>query len=219
MPNWCYSRIKFTGDYKAVRKLYNFITEQFDIPFEREPMHFDKNIFLGTFLERAELDSEKFRCRGQITDWPGPPEPCDDDSGNCEIVIYTETAWCPMIAMWLAIIEKISPSVQLFYASEECGMGIYQSNDPEYVDNYVVDTWAGSQDTIPAEVRGTMFGEEFFEDEISEDRLRDELLKVFPNGSDDSTNDLIKRLNDLDFGDDNGTSVHKWEYYSASEQD
>lgn len=64
-----------------------------------------------------------------------------------------------------------------------------------------------------------MFGEEFFEDEISEDRLRDELLKAFPDGSDNSTNDLIKWLNDLDFGDDNGTSVHKWEYYSASEQD
>ena len=98
-------------------------------------------------------------------------------------------------------------------------MGIYQSNDPDFVDNYVVDTWIGSRETIPAEVRGTMFGEEFFEDEVSEDRLRDELLKAFPDGSDNSTNDLIKRLNDLDFGDDNGTSVHKWEYYSASEQD
>ena len=219
MPNWCYSRIKFTGDYKSVKKLYTFITDQFNIPFEREPMHFDKNTFLGTFLERAELDSENFRCRGQITDWPEPPEPCADDSGNCEIVICTETAWCPMIAMWLAIIKKISPSVQFFYASEECGMGIYQSNDPDYVDNYVVDTWIGSRETIPAEVQGTMFGEPYYEDEVSENTLRDELLKVFPDGIDDSTDDLINRLSDLDFGDDNGTSVHKWEYYSASEQD
>ena len=64
-----------------------------------------------------------------------------------------------------------------------------------------------------------MFGESYYEDEVSENTLRDELLKVFPDGIDDSTDDLINRLSDLDFGDDNGTNVHKWEYYSASEQE
>ena len=64
-----------------------------------------------------------------------------------------------------------------------------------------------------------MFGESYYEDEVSENTLRDELLKVFPDGIDDSTDDLINRLSNLDFGDDNGTHVHKWEYYSASEQE
>ena len=219
MPNWCTNRIKFTGNYESVNKLYQFIHDQINIPFIHEAFRFDKNTFLGTFLERAGLNSDNFRYRGQIIEWPTPPQACNDNKDNYEITIYTESAWVPMIAMWLAIIKKISPDVQLFYASRECGMRIYQSNDPDYINNFIVDTWISSPDTIPSQLRGTMFGENYFDDDVSKDTLRGELLKAFPNRSDESTSGLIAMLKGLDFDDDNFVSINQWDYVSASEQE
>ena len=219
MPNWCTNRIKFTGNYESINKLYKFIHDQINIPFIHEAYRYNKNTFLGTFLERAGLDSNNFHHRGQIIEWPAPPKACDDTKDNYEITIYTESAWVPMIAMWLAIIKKISPDLQLFYASRECGMRIYQSNDPDYIDNLIVDTWISSPDTIPAEVHGTMFGENYFNDNVSQDTLKKELLKIFPNETAESTSDLIAMLRGLDFNDDNFISINQWDYVEAHEQE
>ena len=67
MPNWCQTAIEFAGNKEAIYKLYHFIDDQKYLVYVQEPNHFNKNYWLGTFLERAGLDIEKFRCRGQIT--------------------------------------------------------------------------------------------------------------------------------------------------------
>ena len=218
MPNWCQTAIEFAGNKEAIYKLYHFIDDQKYLVYVQEPNHFNKNYWLGTFLERAGLDIEKFRCRGQITYWPDEPEAYDDSGERYFFILKTETAWAPMIAMWLEIIKNVSPGVTLLYTAEECGMGIYQTNDSSYVGKYFVDIFIDNPEALPQSLKGTIFDDSIFEYDITEDYLRQGLLKVFPDKQASDTSDLLNLLNSLDIGDDNCINIQPWEYVSEHEQ-
>lgn len=218
MPNWCLNSFEFIGNKESIYKLYHFIDDQQYLTFEQNPRHFNKNYWLGTFLERAGLDTEKFQCRGEISDWPDEPEPYDASGENYFLILKTETAWAPMIAMWLEIIKKVSPGVTLLYTAIECGNGLYQTNDSSYLDKYYVDVWINNPESLPQALTGTIFAENYIEYDDDKDYLHQELLKAFPDKSSLATSDLIKLFDELDIGDDNCIIIQPWEYVSEQDQ-
>ena len=92
------------------------------------------NIIIGAGLGTIDEDEEDIdtdlECRGVLV----LAELTDD----C-LWIETETAWNPMLKMWVRLVEKYLPDGKLIYYAEEMGNEIYCSNDPKYKDLYYVE--------------------------------------------------------------------------------
>lgn len=73
-------------------------------------------------------------------------------------------------------------------------------------------------EALPQSLKGTIFDDSIFEYDLTEDYLRQELLKVFPDKQASDTSDLLNLLNGLDIGDDNCINIQPWEYVSEHEQ-
>ena len=97
-------------------------------------------------------------------------------------------------------------------------MGIYQTNDSSYVGKYFMDIFIDNPEALPQSLKGTIFDDSIFEYDITEDYLRQGLLKVFPDKQASDTSDLLNLLNSLDIGDDNCINIQPWEYVSEHEQ-
>ena len=129
MPNWCYSWVNITGDEKELNVL--------DKHFENARKHIGtKNGFgetwLGNIVEYLGMDATKVSCRGSIVHYEHHPE---------EICLSTETAWAPLLTPIVMLCEKYAPNAEITYTSEEPGCGLFVSNDPDYVDKFVLDIW------------------------------------------------------------------------------
>ncbi len=139
MPNWCYTDITISrpANRGGMQELYDALLEatkhESTIKSDFGPM------WLGNLVEKLldtdPLDCDKYRCRGILTQFE-----INEDAD--EISIGTETAWGPMLKMWIDIIEKYVPSAKLIYVTEEPGWEVYQTNDPEFQNSYYVDSWS-----------------------------------------------------------------------------
>ena len=74
------------------------------------------------------------RCRGELCD-------IAYDEENGEIVLSTDTAWEPMLQMWVRICEKFAPGAQLLYTAEELSNGLLATNDPDYENCWFFDPY------------------------------------------------------------------------------
>ena len=194
MPNWCTTRITINHDdenkLKEFEKLINEWTSKnyMENGFGLQWLgNIVGNSGIGTIDKNLETD---LRCRGSIT-WIE----CDD----YQLLIDTETAWVPMLKMWVKLLEKYLPDAELIYSAEECGMGIYSTNDPCLKDCYIMDCydmediesdWEASEETVR--------------------KILQELLKT----DETDVEKLIELLNDSEYGDK--MIVHKWEYDDIS---
>lgn len=130
MPNWCDTTYKCVGLPKEVGEL-NAILERMN---KREkpviPNGFGK-LWLGELVTELGFDYEKYRCRGEITDY--------NYDGGDTITICQYTAWYEQEGVRHAIEERF-PSVKVFYLEEEPGCEVYGTNDSlgeHFTDNFV----------------------------------------------------------------------------------
>ena len=84
MPNWCSTSYKCVGDLKEVKSLHKILKY-----IDKRKTTILKNGFgkwwLGNLVHKLGGDWEKYRCRGEITDY--------FLDGNV-LTINQETAWC-----------------------------------------------------------------------------------------------------------------------------
>ncbi len=128
MANWCMTVIKIYSENKdKLTELKGLLKE-----WTRDDSNLGNIVVgagFGTWNENGYLDSD-LECRGGLC----YAELCED----C-LLIEAETAWKPMLELWVRLLEKYLPDGKLIYYAEEMGNEIYCSNDPEYKDLYYVD--------------------------------------------------------------------------------
>ena len=148
MPNWCGSSVFFySQDRNAIQDYRNKLEEIYKAASTVENDF--KGGWLGDFVNtllapeyHTDNDDDNCpRCRGSIETPPEDWEIQEGGKGNWYFVIYTQTAWGPMIDMWVKIIEKhYQDRISIAFSAEECGMAIYVKHDPEGLfcdlDNY-----------------------------------------------------------------------------------
>lgn len=118
MPNWAYSSYRIVGKAEEVRDLYSKIQQLQNMEEPLEPNGFG-NLWLGCLVTILGGDWNMIYCRGKIIDFS-----LDDDL----LFIETESAWSEMQEV-RQFIEKTYPALKIYYYEEECGCGIYRTND------------------------------------------------------------------------------------------
>ena len=118
MPNWCSTSYKCVGDLKEVKSLHKILKY-----IDKRKTTILKNGFgkwwLGNLVHKLGGDWEKYRCRGEITDY--------FLDGNV-LTINQETAWCEQEGL-RQIIEEKFPSIKVYFMEEEPGCGVFYTND------------------------------------------------------------------------------------------
>lgn len=60
-----------------------------------------------------------------------------------EVVVTSESKWTPCPNAWADIAATFDEGVETYYEAEEPGCGIWASNDPEFVEKFVIDPCYG----------------------------------------------------------------------------
>lgn len=186
MPNWCYTQIKIKD--KNVETFYKKIEEWTSHNYCENGFG---NTWLGNIVGNSgidNMDSGDFSvsCRGSITDMFMENEDT--------LAICTETAWSPALRMWRILLNKYLPDATLTFIAEESSMGLYITNDPSYVGNYIIDTY--DEEIID------------YMDNVSESRLREYLMDLLH--TDEHDIDKLLKMKEESVLDD-AFSVHQWE--------
>lgn len=211
MPNWCYTKITFHGNIKEIEDFHKKLDEWTEEAYM--PNGFGPN-WLGNILyrvglgDRVDAGKNGLRCRGQIT----YVDELDGISTDEETLFYidTETAWCPMIKMWVEVIKALEyKTIGFSYLSEELGMGIYEIYDPygDYDESYYVATYLDDEDQDNDKLC-------WLEDNIyhsSDEDLISTLQKVLDT-DESNLETLIDKIEHYPFkSEDSYVHVHKYE--------
>lgn len=202
MANWCSTQItlncKNEDDAKFVYKnIENWISYT-------NVKNFWGGSWLGNVLVNSGLYNSKDlndpnfpRCRGEIVYL---------DTCKEQVIINTETAWCPMIQMWKEICDNLFPEKvsEIIYIAEEPGCELYLTNDPTQADRWVLDS---SKDTLY---------------DLSEKELREELLEFLPKEvrtwyDCDEIYALAELCEKMLTDEDDFLSIHKFEFAPIEE--
>ena len=208
MPNWCSTNIEFSGPEKDIKKLYEFIDNKNSEQVPNIETDFGAR-WLRYYLLRVGLSDERYNCRGSVADL----NEISTIGSVSKFQIRTETAWGPMLQMWLAIIQKLElDNIKITYIAVEPGCEVYQTNDPEQAKFYIVDLY--DEDAADKKIVDALGFDDF--QDVTEKQLREGLLEIFPGEDNLSTDALIKKLDKLT--DDDGINICKWSYVPAEEQ-
>lgn len=197
MPNWCNTNIYINyDDEKALKNLYNKIKYWTSKNYADNGFGYGwlGNVVLGAEIGTVDTNPETdISCRGDIE---------YIDCTNSQITICTETAWSPMLELWIKVIEKYLPDAELIYDACELGNELYATNDPCLVGKYNIDPFDYNElEYIYDATEETVVG------------ILQELLHT------DKTNVdvLFQMLDDSDYAGD--ISIQKWEYVEPNEFD
>ena len=198
MANWCSTRLTISHENeKELEKLSKLITKWTSKDYEKNGFGHDwlGNIVLGAKIGTVDEHKDTdLRCRGSIGDIY-----CD---GN-QLFINTETAWVPILQMWKKLLDKYLPDAELLYEANECGCGLYCTNDPCMKGRYIIDTW-GNIEGIEKDY------------DASEETVREVLQKVL-NTTETDIDALLTMFEKSPVSED--MSVHKWEFSDIDEWD
>lgn len=191
MPNWCLTRITINNENQTELEKFDELLNKWTSKNYKENGfghnwlgNIVGNSGIGTVDENKDTD---LRCRGTIT----YSEVVDDG----QLMIDTETAWCPMLKMWAKLLEKYLPNAELIYEAEECGNGLYSTNDPCMKDCYIIDCWdIASIDS---------------DWEASEETVRKTLQELLGT-KETNVDKLLELLSDSEY--DDKISIHKWDF-------
>ena len=131
MPNWCSTAYTLVGDKGELDALYKTMSELEQRNQPVEPFKFG-NTWLGNLVEALGEDTNTVYCRGE---WH------DLDYHNGAITFNTDTAWSPCNGVW-DLVRCRYPSIDYYYLAEECGNGLYLTNDADglhYPERYLVE--------------------------------------------------------------------------------
>lgn len=120
MPNWCSASYVVTGDKEELREL-NDLMEKLECMNEPKVPNGFGTRWLGCLVHGLGAKWDEMHCRGE---WS------DRDIDGKELHLNTETAWGPCDEVFDLVCSKY-PSLHYYYQAEECGMGIYVTNDRE----------------------------------------------------------------------------------------
>lgn len=201
MPNWCYTRITIQNEDIGELEKFNLLLEEWTSKNYIEN-GFGKN-WLGNIIGNFGLDewdenNREFKsnipCRGRITYF--------ERSSN-ELLIDTETAWSPMLEMWYKLVDSFIPGSTLIYSAEECGCGIFETNDTSLKDKYYLDIWETDEVS-------KLYGQEVCSDyEASEEYIIDILQHVL-NSKERVIEELLNSFQQSDMTD--YMQIHKWDF-------
>ena len=132
MPNWCYTTYRLEGKQEDIEALDQVMEELEDLEKPLVKSDFG-NEWLGCLVTKLGEDWNKVGCRGS---WINR---CLMPDGT--LSFETETAWSPAEEV-IALIQEKYPGIEnVWYYSEEPGMGFYETNDAEgrfWKDRYVL---------------------------------------------------------------------------------
>lgn len=198
MPNWCSTNIIIYHDDSEKLKHFDKLIDEWTSKENNHGNGFGLswlgnivlNSGIGTVDEGKETD---LRCRGDIT---------NKDLYEYQLHINTETAWVPMLKMWVKLLEKYLPDAVLTYTAEESGCELFYTNDPDYEDKYFLDIW---------DLEGVESSWEYSEDDVKE------ILNQLLNTNETDVNVLIDKVYKSKYF---GTlSIHKWSYAEIDDWD
>lgn len=195
MPNWCFTEIKIIhNDESKLKSLEELISKCLSANYQETDFglawlgNIVGNAKIGTVDENKPTD---LRCRGSVIEhW------LEDNA----LYIITETAWEPQLKMWLKLIEAYLPGAGLIYSAEECGCGLYSTNDADLQGKYIFDPF----DMPKSEI----------ETEATEQHIVGTLQNLLST-QENNIDVLIAMLNHSDYSD--RIAVHKWENISEYE--
>lgn len=196
MPNWCNTEIHIIhDDTEKLNKLSDLISEWTSKDYCENGFGYNwlgnivGNSGIAKWTDDFHTDSgESIRCRGSLIYY--------EVNGN-SLNITTETAWGPMVRMWVLVCEKYLPGAQIYFTAEECGNCVYETNDPDYIGKYNIDIW----DDPPEE-----FGDEESQYDIEEEYVVEFLQRVLKTDEKDIEKLLERANEELDW-----VGIHKWE--------
>ena len=202
MPNWCFSDITiYHDDEEKIKALKEKIDEWTSKDFIENG--FGHN-WLGNIVGFSGIaewkddfrtpDGNLLRCRGAIT---------DSFYDARRLNIHTETAWGPMLGMWLLIIGKYCEGAQLVYTAEECGCGLFITNDPDVAGTYYIDIWDPPEE----------FSDVDSEYEASKETVIEFLQRVLKTKETDLEK-LFKMSDDIE---EQWFAINKWEFVEAED--
>lgn len=142
MPNWCSTYITFKGNRNDIEKLHNVIHDCMSVEAVQNSW---RESWLGNILVNSgmydanDIDNAPHpSCRGSICEI-GDIMPIPETAYlNSTFYVSTETAWGPMLQMWVELVNYLKVDVEIYYVATEEGCEIYITNDPSEVDTYVV---------------------------------------------------------------------------------
>lgn len=125
MPNWCYTR--YAIESMNTKEIETLKAKLDELSAMNEPM------WIGCIVELLGEKWNSIRCRGQIIEYY-------IDSGALRLTV--ESAWSELNEVRALFLSK-HPDCKIYYMSEECGMGIFDTNDSSgryFSERYVVDS-------------------------------------------------------------------------------
>ena len=215
MPNWCFTKIIFHGDKKEITDFHDKIDKWSTEAFH--PNGFGPN-WLGNILyrvglgDRVDARENGIRCRGSII----YVDDVEVNSEDATLFIEVETAWSPMLKMWVETIKTLDyKTIGFSYLAEEIGMELYEIYDPygDFPESYYVDTYLEGEDENNDKLC-TLQDWIYYS---SEEDLVTNLQKVLET-DEKELSVLIEKVENYPFKDDSSyVSVHKYERISELE--
>lgn len=202
MPNWCSTDITITGEKKQVEFLHNKIEEW--TSKNAVENGFGKYWLGNILINSGVISAEQLgkvphpRCRGSIVylDYDSKEEPA-------ELYIQTETAWSPMLQMWVEVLKKYNLDLEIIYTATECGCELYFTNDPCLIGKYIIDVFGDVEGIEP-------------DYEVSEQDVIEVLQKLLHTDKND-INKLLKQFHKSEISEK--MSIYPWEYVPCEELD
>ena len=152
--------------------------------------------WLGNIVEYCGKSYKDYECRGIIDDAYKPDSTC--------IHIFVEDAWEPHLDPFKLLIKTFAPKAQLSYVATEPGNGLYETNDPDYAEKYIIDDMVG----------GYFDDCDYFEPLFTEEGLRSELLR-FLNDSGMENKTLQEIIDEVEERTEYNVGIHMYEYAEA----
>ena len=142
MPNWCYSKICFSGNDKAIYGLYNAIQNTYEFIKQMRDLGnvpswssiYSDELWIGYVAEYAYSINTNTKNRGFITKI-GEIKDCLFYS---KFEIEERDAWYPMFAFWDSLIKYVygDNMIKIYFESYEESGFIHITNDPDSSELY-----------------------------------------------------------------------------------
>ena len=195
MANVCWSSIRIVADgdegKAEIDKLFSLFTR---IKNPRYTFGCTlRELADGAELKKNEKGEYPFGLRGDVCQISKESEE--------EISIEQEDAWSPNFWIWRDVMEKFAPHCEFYYTAEEPGEGIYNTNDPNTLEEpYYIDVW---------EENNGISADSYY---LKEDGARELLQKYLNLPDEDDMSVLENRAFEVD-----GVNVHKYEFVSLKD--
>lgn len=214
MPNWCWTDITIQdSDEEKIKTLYHLIHDVWTSG------SYIQNGFGNNWLGNIVCGSCTGTWDGQnFLDEKGCTVACRGSLDGISlhdnlILLSTSTAWEQMMRMWKLICEKyLSQDYQIWYHASEPGCELYDTNDPDFLGRFVIDTNPVGDEGFSKEEYDKLY-DSYTED--ADEQTVVSYLQYLLQTDEKDLQKLLCLLSKSKFAD--CVSVSKWDYCDVSE--